>query len=151
MIAPLLALFIVVPVVEIYVIIQVGHVIGPWWTVFALIAESVLGVWLVRREGRRAWRTLVTQLTEGTPPTKAATDGAVILLGGLLLLTPGFVTDFLGFLCVLPPTRPLVRRAVVALVRRRTRAVTGSRPAQGGPGGVHEVIEGHLADPDDEG
>jgi UPF0716 protein FxsA len=93
----------------------------------------------------------VTQLTEGTPPTKAATDGAVILLGGLLLLTPGFVTDFLGFLCVLPPTRPLVRRAVVALVRRRTRAVTGSRPAQGGPGGVHEVIEGHLADPDDEG
>ena len=151
MIGPLLAAFIVVPIVEIYVILQVGHVIGPWWTVLALIAESVLGAWLVRREGRRAWRTLVTQLGEGRPPTKAAADGAVILLGGVLLLTPGFVTDFFGFLCVLPPTRPLVRRSVVALVRRRSRAVKSSGPAQGGPGAVHTVIDGHLVDPDERG
>jgi UPF0716 protein FxsA len=149
MIAPLLALLILVPLVEIYVIVQVGQVIGVWWTIVALVAETVLGAWLVRREGRRAWRTLVTELTEGRPPTRAATDGAVILLGGVLLLTPGFVTDFFGFLCVLPPTRPLVRRAVIALVRRLARAVTSSGPARGGPGAVHEVIEGHLVDPDD--
>jgi UPF0716 protein FxsA len=149
MIAPLLAAIIIVPLVEIYVILQVGHVIGAWWTVAALIAETVLGAWLVRREGRRAWRTLVAQLSEGKPPTKAAADGAVILLGGVLLLTPGFVTDFLGFLCVLPLTRPLVRRAVVGLVRRRSRVVTSSGPTRGGPGAVHEVIEGHLVDPDE--
>jgi len=149
MIAWLFVTFIAVPLLEIYVIIQVDHLIGPWWTILALVAETVVGAWLVRREGRRAWRTLVEQLTQGQAPTKAAVDGAVILLGGVLLLTPGFVTDFFGFLCVLPPTRPLIRRAVIGLVRRRTRAVTSSGPARGGPGTVHEVIEGHLADPED--
>jgi UPF0716 protein FxsA len=149
MIAWLFVTFIAVPLLEIYVIIQVDHVIGPWWTLLALVAETVVGAWLVRREGRRAWRTLVAQLSEGQAPTKAAADGAVILLGGVLLLTPGFVTDFFGFLCVLPPTRPLIRRAVIGLVRRRTRGVTSSGPARGGPGAVHEVIEGHLADPED--
>ena len=132
-------------------IIQVGHLIGPWWTIFALIAETVVGAWLVRREGRRAWRTLVEQLSEGQAPTKAAVDGAVILLGGVLLLTPGFVTDFFGFLCVLPPTRPLDPtggdRPSQAPV---TRAVTSCRAGtEAGPELCMNVIEGHLADPDD--
>ena len=145
MIGPLLLAFVAVPIVEIYVIIQVGHVIGVWWTVAALIAESVIGTWLVRREGRRAWRTLVAQLAEGRAPTKAAADGAVVLLGGVLLITPGFVTDFFGFLCVLPFTRPLVRRAVVGWVLHRSHTKLPG-PA-GGTGQLHEVIEGHVVNP----
>jgi UPF0716 protein FxsA len=148
--ALLLLVLVAIPLVEIYVIIQVGHAIGAWWTVLLLVAETVVGGWLVRREGRRAWRTLVDQLAQGIPPTRAAVDGAVILLGGLLLITPGFVTDFLGFLCVLPFTRPLVRRAVVGWVGHRSRARLGRRPS---PSQVRrpnmpvapEVIEGHVS------
>jgi UPF0716 protein FxsA len=149
MIGALLLLLIAVPLVEIYVIIQVGHAIGAWWTILLLIAETVVGTWLVRREGRRAWRTLVDQLSQGIAPTRAAVDGAVILLGGLLLITPGFVTDFLGFLCVLPFTRPLVRRAVVGWVGHRSRARLGNGRQQPPAAGPYmrvapEVIEGHI-------
>jgi UPF0716 protein FxsA len=147
MLAPLLVAFLAVPLIEIYVIIQVGHAIGAWWTILLLVAESLLGAWLVRREGRRAWRTLVEQLTQGRAPTRAAADGAVVLVGGVLLLTPGFVTDALGFLCVLPFTRPLVRRAVVAWVARRSRPLLGTAagPAAYTPV-APEVIEGHVVD-----
>jgi UPF0716 protein FxsA len=150
----LLLLLVLVPIAEIYVIVQVGEAIGFWWTVFALVAETIVGGWLVRREGRRAWRNLVLQLSAGQPPTRTGIDGAVILLGGLLLLAPGFLTDFLGFLCVLPLTRPLVRRAVVGYIRRRSLVVGSadlhvpstrqSRPTD------PRVIEGHLVDRPDE-
>ena len=146
--ALLLLVLVAIPIVEIYVIIQVGHAIGAWWTLLLLVAETFVGAWLVRREGRRAWRTLVDQLSQGIPPTRAAVDGAVILLGGLLLITPGFVTDFLGFLCVLPITRPLVRRAVVGWVGHRSRARLGPTwPARPGPDTrvAPEVIEGHIS------
>jgi len=154
MVPVLLLLLVLVPIAEIYVIVQVGEVIGFWWTVVALVVETIVGGWLVRREGRRAWNNLVRQLGTGQPPTRAAIDGAVILLGGLLLLAPGFITDFLGFLCVLPLTRPLVRRAVVGYVTRRSVVLAGpdlhvpstrqSRPTDPG------VIEGHLVDRPDE-
>ncbi len=155
MFAVVLLLLVLVPIAEIYVIVQVGEAIGFWWTVLALVAETVVGGWLVRREGRRAWRNLVLQLTSGQPPTRAAIDGAVILVGGVLLLAPGFITDFLGFLCVLPLTRPLVRLAVVGWVTRGSglAAATGtlhvpsareSRPTN------PQVIEGHVVDRPDE-
>ncbi|MDX6255286.1 MAG: protein FxsA [Frankiales bacterium] len=141
MIGPLLVAFIVVPLLEIFVIVQVGQVIGAWWTVVALLAESAFGAWLVRREGAKAWRRLVGELAEGRAPTVAAADGAIILIGGVLLLTPGFLTDLIGFLCVIPITRPLMRKALVRwLTRRRGGALTG-------PPTEHSVIEGHLADP----
>ena len=155
MVGVLLVLLVAVPILEIYVIVQVGEVIGIWWTVLALIVETVVGGWLVRREGRRAWRNLVVQLSEGQAPTRTAIDGAVILIGGLLLLAPGFITDFLGFLCVLPLTRPLVRRAVVGYVARRSGVVAVAREG-------HEpmtrpnrptdsrVIEGHVVDRHDD-
>ncbi|MDX6202956.1 MAG: protein FxsA [Frankiales bacterium] len=141
MIGPLLVAFIVVPLLEIYVIVQVGQVIGAWWTVFALLAESAFGAWLVRREGAKAWRRLVGELAQGRAPTVAVADGAVILLGGVLLLTPGFLTDLLGFLCVIPVTRPLMRKALLGwLTHRRGGTLTG-------PSTEHSVIEGHVAEP----
>jgi UPF0716 protein FxsA len=153
----LLVALIAIPIVEIYVIIQVGSVIGPWWTIFALVAETLLGVWLVRHEGRRTWQTLVEQLNAGKTPTKSVANGAVILLGGVLLLIPGFVTDAIGFLCVIPFTRAPIRAALIAYVSRRSSGllVMGTpAPAsnRGNPvNNGHTVIEGHLAEPPDKG
>jgi UPF0716 family protein affecting phage T7 exclusion len=111
--------FLLVPVLEIYVIIQVGQAIGGWPTVALLLVESLLGAWIVRYEGRRAWRALRATLASGAMPDRELGDAALVLAGGVLLLTPGFVTDFFGFLFVLPFTRPLVRRAVAWYFARR--------------------------------
>ena len=119
----LLVAFLVLPVVEIALIVQVGQLIGVLPTVALLVVESVLGAVLVRREGRRAWRSVRTVLADGRSPEVVLTDAALVLVGGTLLLTPGFVTDVMGFACILPFTRPAVRRLVTrALVRRSSRA-----------------------------
>lgn len=115
----LLAAFLVVPIVEIAVIIQVGQLIGVWPTVLLLVVESALGAWLVRREGRRAWASLQAVFSGGDSPDVALTDAALVLVGGTLLLTPGFVTDVVGFFFILPVTRPLARALVVRAVERR--------------------------------
>jgi UPF0716 family protein affecting phage T7 exclusion len=137
----LLVAFLLVPVVEIYVILQVGHLIGAWPTVALLVAESVLGAWIVRREGRRAWRALTSTFREGGLPERKLADAALVMAGGVLLLTPGFVTDVFGFVFVLPFTRPLVRRVLAAYVERRMRAAQSRHAAifeglGGMPGGA---------------
>ncbi len=112
-------LFIGLPVLEIYLVIQVGQVIGAGWTVLLLVADSVLGAYLLKREGLRAWRALREALAERRMPATELADGALILVGGTLLLTPGFVTDAFGFFFVLPLTRPLARGVVSRFVSRR--------------------------------
>jgi UPF0716 protein FxsA len=111
--------FVVVPLAEIYVLIQVGQVIGVWWTILLLIADSILGGWLIRHEGGRAWRALATALGSGQMPAKELADGALILVGGALMLSPGFVTDALGILLILPFTRPVARRMLTQVVSKR--------------------------------
>jgi UPF0716 protein FxsA len=140
----LLVAFIVVPIVEIYVIIQVGQVIGPWWTILLLIADSILGSWLIRREGGRAWRALRGALDSGRMPAKELADGALILIGGTLMLTPGFVTDAFGILLILPMTRPLFRRLLTGVVTRRL-VVLSTQP---GPRPAGPVIPGEVVDDD---
>ena len=142
----LLLAFVVVPIVEIYVIIQVGQVIGPWWTILLLIADSVFGSWLIAREGRRAWQALTTALGSGRMPARELADGALILVGGTLMLSPGFVTDAFGILLVLPFTRPLARRLLSRVVARRLLAPTTNRPGRGPRG---PVIRGEVVDDDD--
>lgn len=115
----LIGLFVALPIVEIYVIIQVGQAIGALPTVALLVVESIFGGWLVKREGRRAWEALRTTLTTGRLPGRELLDAALVLVGGTLLLTPGFVTDIFGFFFVLPLTRPLARRLVTSAVARR--------------------------------
>src|SRR3954449_13021437 len=111
--ALLVLLFIVVPIVEIYVIIQVGQAIGPWWTIALLIADSILGSMLMRSQGRAAWRRFNEALAGGRPPAREVFDGVLVIFGGALLLTPGFITDIFGLIFLLPPTRAIVRRMLV--------------------------------------
>lgn len=107
--ALLVLLFLVVPVVEIYLVIQVGQEIGALNTVGLLLLISVVGAWLVKREGLGVWRRLNAQLAAGQVPGNEIVDGFLILLAGALLLTPGFVTDAVGLLALFPPTRATVR------------------------------------------
>jgi UPF0716 protein FxsA len=150
----LVAAFILVPLVEIYVIIQIGQVIGAWWTILLLIADSVFGSWLVKREGGRAWQALRVALQEGRMPHKELADGILILVGGLLMLTPGFVLDIVGAICILPFTRPVGRRFLSGVISRRLVGVTypgsGAGPAsprtQQRPGPDDDVVQGEVVD-----
>ncbi|WP_431913020.1 FxsA family protein [Nonomuraea jabiensis] len=120
--------FLVVPVLEIWLLIQVGSVIGGPATVALLIADSLLGAWLVRREGRRAWRALQEAIGSGRMPERELADGGLVLVGGALLLTPGFFTDVFGFLCILPFTRPMMRRLGAWFFERRVKRLAASSP-----------------------
>lgn len=139
--------FVVVPLVEIYAVIQVGRAIGPWWTIGLLVLDSMIGAWLVKREGRRAWQALRAALNSYRPPTKELADGALILVGGTLLLTPGFATDVLGFLLVLPFTRPIFRRLLSAYLGSRITVVAAGRARQGpGPTAGDAVVRGEVVE-----
>ena len=118
MIPVLLLLFIVVPLLELYVILQVGDAIGVLPTIGLLIVDSVLGAMLMRSEGRRAWTRFNLAISEGRVPAREAIDGVLVVFGGALLLTPGFVTDILGAVLLLPFTRPLRATRARPPVRR---------------------------------
>ncbi len=107
-------LFVVVPIVEIYFIIQVAHIIGGWETIGLLIFESLLGAWLMKRQGIGALNRISQAIEQRRAPGKELVDGFLIMVAGVLMVTPGFVTDVVGFLLLLPPTRALVRRLLVA-------------------------------------
>jgi UPF0716 protein FxsA len=130
----LVLLFIVVPIVELFVIIQVGEAIGVLPTIALLIADSVLGSMLMRSQGRSAWRRFNAALGEGRVPHREVLDGALVIFGGALLLTPGFVTDILGIVLLLPPTRALVRGVVARRVLPRV--VVSGLGGLGGFGGA---------------
>ena len=155
----LLALFIGVPLLEVYVLVKVGQQIGAFPAVALLLLISVLGAALVRREGARAFRAFSEAARSGGVPGKEVADGALILFGGALLLTPGYVTDVVGLLLVLPPTRALLRTALAGWVARRLVLGTfgrgpgafggGGGPGQrrGGPAGG-QIIDGDVIDGD---
>jgi UPF0716 protein FxsA len=137
--------FLVIPIVEIYVLIQVGQVIGAWWTVLLLIADSLFGSWLLKREGSRAWRALQAAFESGRMPTKELADAALIVFGGTLMITPGFVSDIVGLLAILPFTRPIARRMLGAFVARRVVVIRDARR----PGPSEDVVRGEVIDPPD--
>jgi len=109
----------VVPVAEIALIVAVGSVIGGWQTIALLLLESALGAYLVKREGRRSWQALQSALNTGQMPGRELADATLVLIGGTLLLTPGFLTDIVGFFFILPFTRPVTRRWLQRVVERR--------------------------------
>ena len=154
----LVLMFIVVPILELYVLIQIGSAIGVLPTIALLILDSVLGAALMRMQGRAVWLRFSRALAEGRVPGREVMDGALVIFGGALLLTPGFLSDILGLVLLLPPTRALVRKALVARFAGRLAATarsgaqhrmgrvftfqTGRRP----PGAGDDVVEGTAHD-----
>ncbi len=148
MVPLLIVLFIVVPIAELALIIEIGSLIGVWWTIALLIADSILGALLMRHQGRAAWRRFQAAISEARVPARETIDGVLVISGGALLLTPGFISDFLGLLCLLPPTRAVLRRVLVArFAQRMTRGMTGGpigrrsgqRPDYDVEGTAHDV------------
>jgi UPF0716 protein FxsA len=131
-------LFIVVPLVEIYVAVQVGHVIGALNTVGLLLLLSLSGVWLTKLAGFGVITRVRRQLQAGHMPTNELIDGALVLTGGVLLIVPGFVTAVVGLLLLFPPTRVLARGSVKRRYQGRVTYL------EGGTYPTH-----HLDGPDD--
>ena len=123
----LVLLFLVVPLVELYVLIQVGQEIGALWTIGLLVLVSVIGAWLAKREGVGVWLRMQEQVASGRMPGVELVDASLILLAGALLLTPGFVTDVLAVVLLIPPTRALVRRVLGRTLLGRVEAVAAVR------------------------
>lgn len=162
----LVVALVVVPLVELYVLIQVGGQLGVLPTVLLLLLMSLLGGYLLRREGLRTWRALRAALQQGRLPAREVADGALVVLGGSLLLTPGFVTDLFGLACILPLSRAVLRRVLTGFVARRLGVgglVAGLGGGLGGATGSRrrgstavdgEVVDGQVVDPpspEDEG
>lgn len=126
----LFAAFIAIPLLELFVIGQVADVIGLLPTIVLLVVDSLVGAWLVRREGQRAWAALRDAFASGGWPADEVAQGGLVIFGGALLLTPGFVTDVVGLLCVVPPTRALMS----SLLRRWTSAYAAARMGAGRAG-----------------
>ena len=132
----LLALFIIVPLAELYVILKVGDAIGAVWTILLLAADSVLGSLLLRAQGRSVWRRFNMALGDGKMPHREVIDGVLVIFGGAFLVTPGFITDVVGLLLLLPPTRAVIRRMLVSRLGRRVVVRTTGR------GGMDYDVEG---------
>jgi UPF0716 protein FxsA len=143
----LLLLFVVVPIAELYVIVQVAQGIGIGWTLLLLVADSILGTVLMRAQGRATWRRFRAATQAGRVPATEVIDGALVILGGAFLLAPGFITDVLGFLLLLPPTRAALRGVLVRTFA--SRLVSSLSPFGGGRRPGPGRREPHPDDPVD--
>ena len=150
----LLLALIVGVALEIAALVFVAKLIGIGWTVGLLVVESLIGAWLVKREGRAAWRAFRTAVSTGEMPPGQLADAAIVLIGGLLLLAPGFLTDLVGFFLVLPFTRGISRRWLETMVSRRflggmplptTVRVPGT-PGRGPGPDDPNVVQGEVVD-----
>jgi UPF0716 protein FxsA len=128
-------------VVEIVALVALGSVIGLGWTLVVLLAGSLLGLWLARREGVRAAQALATAVGERRVAHSEVTDGLLVAAGGVLLFVPGLVTDLAGLLLLLPPTRALVRRRLVRAAEEKAPGLRTARIRSEGP-----VVDGTVVD-----
>ena len=153
--AILFALFLIIPIVEIYLLIAVGQVIGTLPTVSMVVFTAVLGVWLLRIQGFATLRNVQNTMAQGGIPAIEMVEGAILLVAGALLLTPGFFTDSIGFLCLIPP----LRRVFATLLFQRlfgipfTRTRSNDDDHFNSPRSRHshrpDVIEGEFRRDDD--
>lgn len=131
-----LLLLVLWPVTELFVAIKVADAIGVLFTVLLLIAGWPIGVWLLRAEGRSALRRLSAAVAAGRPPGREVLDGALVVVGGLLLILPGFITDVLGLGLLLPPGRAVARLGIVRNLRSRVVVRATRFAGRGKPGDV---------------
>jgi UPF0716 protein FxsA len=137
----LAVVFLVVPLLELAVIIQVGQAIGAAETILLLIVVSVAGGWLVKREGVGVLRRISTAVSAGRVPGRELADGALIVFAGALLLTPGFLSDVLGIALLLPPVRAVVRPVLVGVLTRRAIDRRLGPRGPGGPSGRGPILD----------
>jgi UPF0716 protein FxsA len=146
----LLVLFVAVPAAELYVILQASHAFGVLETIAALLVISMVGAWLCKREGFSTLNRVQGALDDGRIPTKELQDGALILLAGALLLTPGFLGDVVGILLLLPPSRAVARTFLSRYLRGRLQVVTAGAGFGGRTGpGRGPVVDADSRDRDD--
>jgi len=129
-------LLVVAPLIELYVIIQVAHVIGAWETIALLVVESLIGAWLLKRQGGNVLNRITVAVNEGRVPSKELVDGLLIIVAGALMLAPGFIGDIIGFLLLIPVTRSLARRP---LMKRFAAGRTPGWVTMGSAGGARFV------------
>ncbi len=127
-----LVLLIALPVVEIWLLVWVGEVIGALPVLGLVIVEAVAGGWLMKREAGTAWRSMNDAIRAGETPTRQLADTGTVVLGGLALMFPGMITDVVGLLCLIPFTRPLPRKALTGWVNRRIARLNTLAPGAGG-------------------
>ena len=143
----LFILFLLVPLVEIFFLIQVGQVIGAGWTIFLVVATAVIGAFLLRLQGFQTLHRAQRTMQQGQLPATEMLEGLCLLVSGALLLTPGFVTDTMGFLLLMPP----VRQLMIAQMLKNSQFVFKTR----GTGfhyqsqDQHHTIDGEIVDDDD--
>ena len=139
-------LLVAVPILEVWLLIGVSRQVGGWQLIAILVGELLLGAWLLRREGSRAWGALNAAFTTGRVPTGELADAALILVGGVLLMLPGFITDFLGLTLLLPITRPVARRILAFFVARRINKLGGAAVLRrtGAVAGAGTIIRGET-------
>jgi UPF0716 protein FxsA len=128
---PLLALiliFVLVPLAELYVIFKVGDAIGIVPTLLILVADSLIGSMLLKSQGRAVWNRFNETMRAGRIPHQEVVDGVLVIFGGAFLITPGFLTDIIGIMLLVPPTRALFRKFVQRRISRRT-VVARQRPS----------------------
>lgn len=129
----LIALFLVVPFVELYVILEVvGPALGAPLTILLLAADSIIGALLFKSQGRSVWMRFNRTMAEGKVPHREVVDGVLVIFGGAFLITPGFVTDIAGILLLLPPTRAVIRRLLIRRLGRRLVVTAPQRRPQRG-------------------
>lgn len=114
-----LLFFLTVPIIEVWLLVSVGQMIGALPTIGILVMQSLLGGWLMRREGAKAWRALNESVASGRLPGGELLDPALIMVGGVLVMLPGFFTDIVGLIFLLPFTRPLARGLLRLFIARR--------------------------------
>ena len=158
--ALLVVLFIVVPLLELYVILQVGDAIGVLPTLALLVADSLLGAYLLKSQGRQVWRRFNEATAAGRMPHSEIIDGVLIIFGGAFLITPGFLTDVFGLLFLVPPTRAAFRKLVRRAIERGTiwgrvggaavRAGQARRDGRSRNGAPGDYVEGTATDVDAE-
>lgn len=119
MVVLLVVVFVLLPIAELYVILQVGDAIGAPLTILLLVLDSLLGSALLRSQGRTVWRQFNAVLAEGRVPHRELFDGVAVIFGGAFLITPGFLTDVLGLLLLIPPTRAVLRRIATGWLGKR--------------------------------
>lgn len=137
--------FLVVPFLEIFLLLKVGSLIGIFPTVFMVVFTAVLGAWMLRRQGLSTWQRLQASLNQGVVPAYEMIEGPILLVGGALLLTPGFFTDALGFACLVPQFRRKIARYVIENYMVAPPAGKPHRPGEAG----HNVIEGEFKKKDE--